>query len=101
MHRSIQSARVIQVIAGLALLVMCQVAAAQSTPVEPGVPQWVIDRQQYETTFVLPQTGDVQLTEVVSGVPQWVIDRQQYQTTYVPSPLGDLQPIQLVLQASG
>jgi hypothetical protein len=101
MSRSITFARIIKVIAFLTVLVVGQVVAAQSTPVEPVVPQWVIDRQQYETTFVLPQRGDFQPIEIVPVIPQRVINRQQYETTYVPPPLGDMQPIQVVLQTSG
>lgn len=86
MNRSIQFARIMQVIAVAAVLVVSQVVAAQSTGVEPIVLQWVIDRQQYETTYVPSQS-----TGVVSVIPQWVIDRQQYEITYAPSHMGDTQ----------
>ncbi len=52
-----------------------------------GVPQWVLDRQQYETTYVyVPQVGDCPPTESMSHIPQWVLDRQQYETTYIYVP---------------
>lgn len=58
-------------------------------------PQWVIDRQQYETTFV-PIS---QLLDIVPQMPQWVIDRQQYETTFV-YPIGDFPTVTTVLAAS-
>ena len=83
MNRSIKLACMMKVLAVLTVLVVCQVVTAQSTGDEPGIPQWVIDRQQYETTFVWPQTDAAQFIGVKPGIPQWVIDRQQYETTFV------------------
>ncbi len=69
----------------LAVLSLGQLVYAQE-PEEsaPAVPQWVKDRQQYETNYIyVPCTSDV---EVVFPVPQWVKDRQQYETSYVYVP---------------
>jgi ribosomal protein L39E len=126
MYRSMKVARIIKVFAVLTMLVVVQVVAAQSIKDNPVIPQWVIDRQQYETTyvppaevltvipqwvidrqqyetsFVLTSSGDLQPTNaVVSVVSQWVIDRQQYETTYVPSLSGDIQSIGFVFQVPG
>jgi hypothetical protein len=40
------------IIAVLSFLVVGQMFADESDDVQPPVPQWVIDRQQYETTYV-------------------------------------------------
>jgi hypothetical protein len=61
------------------------------------VPQWVIDRQQYETTYVyVPSVGDMQPAGIAACVPKWVIDRQQYETTYFfVVPTSDSRPAEI------
>ena len=61
---------------------MCRRCDSPSVGNAVRIPQWVIDRQQYETTFVYVPPA----TETVSRIPQWVIDRQQYETSYIYVP---------------
>ena len=61
------------------------------------IPQWVLDRQQYETTYVQPKA----LLDIVQAIPQWVLDRQQYETTYEFNPLESDYNIPRVVQAGG
>ncbi len=72
------------VIAVLTALIVGQAVLAQSDGVEPTVPQWVKDRQQYETSYVY--SGEIHASQIVAAVPQWVLDRQQYETTFVFAP---------------
>ena len=76
----------------LAVLSLGQLVYAQDSPYCPAVaPQWVRDRQQYETSYVyVPMTFGAQ----PSSIPQWVHDRQQYETSYVYMPMEIVfQPI--------
>ena len=79
------------VIAGLlAVLSLGQLVYAQNPETEnpegcpPAVPQWVKDRQQYETSYVYVPCQST--AETVFPIPQWVKDRQQYETSYVYVP---------------
>ena len=71
-------------------------SCALSTEIE--VPQWVLDRHQYETTFLyVPIIGDYFVPDVVSDVPQWVMDRQQYETSFVYEPILDAPSAPIVV----
>ena len=59
--------------------------------------QWVLDRQQYETTFVQLEES----SSMAQAIPQWALDRQQYETTYVFSPHDSDPIIPSVVQAGG
>lgn len=94
-------ARTITLCAGLALTVAGQVLAAPTigkaldapsridhcvnSAIKAGAPQWVLDRQQYETTYVYDaaQRDSGQAAAVEAGEPGWVTDRQQYETAYI------------------
>ncbi len=77
------------VIAGLlAVLSLGQLVYAQNPEgCPPAVPQWVKDRQQYETSYVyVPPAACQSVADPVPPIPQWVKDRQQYETSYVYVP---------------
>jgi hypothetical protein len=96
MNTVTRNSRLLIIVVSLTVLSMGQVIYAQdSTHERKGeIPQWVIDRQQYETTYIyVPAADDVLLDPIVPRVPQWVRDRQQYETTYIyVSPAADLRP---------
>jgi hypothetical protein len=80
---------VLLIVVSLILLPSGQLFAQELAPgcaVE--VPQWVRDRQQYETTYVWepPAAELVDAAGIFDDIPQWVIDRQQYETTFVYVP---------------
>jgi hypothetical protein len=83
----------------LAILSFGPLAYAQDDGCPTGVPQWVLDRQEYETTFVyVPRVDDLQAAERVLNIPQWALDRQQYEITYVYVPMAnDVQAAARVL----
>ncbi len=92
MNTLTRNRRFLIIVVLLAILLSGQLVYAQDSQDCPsGVPQWVLDRQQYETTYVYaPSAGDVQLAENVARIPQWALDRQQYETAYVyVPPVGD------------
>jgi hypothetical protein len=72
----------------LCTLALGQLAYAQDSGCAGGIPQWVRDRQEYETTYVyVPMTSDLPYIKVTFHIPQWVIDRQQYETSFVYTPM--------------
>lgn len=77
-------------------LMLGQAAYAQSSDECSITPQWVLDRQQYETTYVYnPTVSITQPVQFTINIPQWVRDRQQYETSYVHlSTASDLQTIE-------
>src|SRR5690606_8423947 len=78
----------------LAILWSGPVEYAQADHCTAGVPPWVKDRQQYESSYVYaPAAGRMLAAETPSHIPQWVKDRQQYETSYVYVPLaGSVHP---------
>ncbi len=91
MNTVTRNSRIFIIVGLLIVLSLSQVVYAQdSRNCTSEVPQWVLDRQQYETTYVyMPSEGNGQPDVDVFRIPQWVLDRQQYETTYVYVPLAD------------
>ncbi len=83
-----RKSRFLMIVGLLAVLSLGQLVYAQDPEgCPPVVPQWVIDRQQYETTFAyVPPAVDSPSAANAARIPQWVIDRQQYETTFVYVP---------------
>ena len=97
-------------IIALLIALSAQIALAVNCLDAPVAPDWVLDRQQYETTFVYTpddissafapvwnadhyQYDSTYLTRESGmaqnqgiAVPQWVLDRQQYEPTYTYTP---------------
>ena len=91
MNTLIRRSHFLVIVLLLGVLLLGQMVYAQ----EPdrctnGVPQWVLDRQQYETSYVyVPQVSDLLLTESVPCLPQWVVDCRQYEPNYIYIPPED------------
>jgi hypothetical protein len=84
MNAGTTNGRFLIVVVLLAVLLMGRVPFARADHCAIGVPRWVNDRQQYETSYVyVPAAGSLQVAGIVHPVPQWAIDRQQYETSYV------------------
>jgi hypothetical protein len=100
MNTLTRNSRFLIIVVLLSILSAGQLVYAQDAPdCTAAVPQWVKDRQQYETTYVyVPPASDLQPAARVSRIPQWVLDRQQYETTYVPPQLGEAQLFVVVSQ---